>query len=383
MERDMIERAIDRLYTVNLRIAPGERILVFADEVRPDETVSPADRARREALPALAERIATAGKRWGETRLVCYPAVAFHGAEPPVPVWEAAFGAEPIREMIRHGVLPKLLTKEASETEFEEVMSYLRPLRAEIVDIVIAVANFSTSHTQFRTLVTGAGGARYASMPLFALEMFGGAMGADWRRVASRSEAVAQRLTRAESALVRTPAGTDLHLTLGNRRAHADTGLLWKRGTFGNLPAGEAYIAPVEGSAEGRLIIEQGPSGPLDEPITVIIREGRAGGVEGPGVHADFLARKFRASPLNGNVAELGVGTNDRATNPHNILEAEKILGTLHIAFGDNSSFGGTVRTPFHLDHVLFKPTLTLVHPDGETETLLQDGSLQDPTLLA
>ncbi len=129
-------------------------------------------------------------------------------------------------------------------------------------------------------------------------------------------------------------------------------------------------------------MIEHGPTSPLDAPLTIPIHEGRATRVEGTAAYAEFLTQKFLETPLNGFLAELGIGTNERAKNPHNILEAEKILGTVHVAFGDNSGFGGTIRTRFHLDHVLFKPTLIFSYPDGTSEILLKDGSFQDPELL-
>ena len=50
------------------------------------------------------------------------------------------------------------------------------------------------------------------------------------------------------------------------------------------------------------------------------------------------------------NLAELGVGTNERATLTGNILEDEKMLGTVHIAFGASAGIGGTVAVPVHLD---------------------------------
>ena len=76
-----------------------------------------------------------------------------------------------------------------------------------------------------------------------------------------------------------------------------------------------------------------------------------------------------RAGPEARNVAELGVGTNDCARITGTILEDEKILGTVHVAFGNNASMGGTVKVPFHLDGVIRAPTLVV---DGEV--LLEDG---------
>jgi leucyl aminopeptidase (aminopeptidase T) len=92
------------------------------------------------------------------------------------------------------------------------------------------------------------------------------------------------------------------------------------------------------------------------------------------------LEQKFAEHADNRNIAELGIGTNDRATRPDNILEAEKILGTVHIALGDNSGFGGTVSTPFHEDYVFYRPTLTALLADGSERILLQDG---EPVFMA
>jgi leucyl aminopeptidase (aminopeptidase T) len=80
----------------------------------------------------------------------------------------------------------------------------------------------------------------------------------------------------------------------------------------------------------------------------------------------------------NGNVAEVGIGTNERATRPDNILESEKILGTIHIALGDNSTFGGRVKTPFHQDFVFFRPTVVLTDSKGIQTMLMKGGKLQD-----
>ena len=88
------------------------------------------------------------------------------------------------------------------------------------------------------------------------------------------------------------------------------------------------------------------------------------------------LEQAFAKTPLNRNIAELGIGTNDRATRPDNILEAEKILGTIHIALGDNSGFGGTVTTPFHEDFVFYEPTVTALLADGTEKQIIIKGAL-------
>ena len=156
----------------------------------------------------------------------------------------------------------------------------------------------------------------------------------------------------------------------------SDTGILTRKGAFGNLPAGEVFLAPVEGTARGRLVLEWAPTRKLSSPLTLTVNDGSVSGVSGPDEYAESLATKLSERKENGNIAELGIGTNDAATRPDNILESEKILGTIHIALGDNSSFGGTIKTPFHQDFVFFKPTVTLLHKDGSKRVILKAGKL-------
>jgi leucyl aminopeptidase (aminopeptidase T) len=69
------------------------------------------------------------------------------------------------------------------------------------------------------------------------------------------------------------------------------------------------------------------------------------------------------------NVAEFGIGTNDRAMLTGVILEDEKVMGTIHIAFGDNKSMGGTVRVASHLDGLITRPTVWF-----DDRTIMDDG---------
>ncbi len=98
--------------------------------------------------------------------------------------------------------------------------------------------------------------------------------------------------------------------------------------------------------------------------------------ISGTDPYAMVLSQALAKRRENRNIAELGIGTNSSATRPDNILESEKILGTVHIAFGDNSSFGGKVKTPFHQDFVYFHPTLELTLRSGEKHTILAEGRM-------
>ena len=59
-------------------------------------------------------------------------------------------------------------------------------------------------------------------------------------------------------------------------------------------------------------------------------------------------------------MAELGIGTNEGATIIGDTLNDEKVLGTTHIALGDNINYGGRVDSDLHLDCVLTNASLYL-----------------------
>ncbi len=110
-----------------------------------------------------------------------------------------------------------------------------------------------------------------------------------------------------------------------------------------------------------------------------MIKDGMVQEVSGDEPFTSVLKAKLAERADNGNIAELGIGTNSMARRPDNILESEKILGTIHLALGDNSSFGGKISTPFHQDFVLFRPTVILVAKDHSETCLLKNGALSFP----
>jgi leucyl aminopeptidase (aminopeptidase T) len=195
-------------------------------------------------------------------------------------------------------------------------------------------------------------------MPGITVDMFAeGAITADYVRVAELTHQVAGWLTAGEAVRL-VKDGRELRLSIAGRTAIASTGVYRERGQGGNLPSGEAYIAPVEGTAEGELVVDGSMAGlgRLSAPLLVHVAAGRLVRAEGPG--ADRLVALLDMSPLGRSVAELGIGTNDRARLTGVVLEDEKIAGTVHVAFGDNSTFGGAVRAGVHLDGVVLAPDL-------------------------
>jgi len=368
--------AFASLFEVNMGVRPGERIVVFSDVVRPDESVESGDADRRRRLRATASAAAGfAETTYGRTSFVDYPATAASGVEPPESLWLEVFGAGLVADLKNDGLLDRLLRKEATTDDLERAQALVTAKRTDVSEIVVAMANNSTSHTRFRHLVNIAGG-RFASLPHFDPEMFFTSMAVDWQALASRTAALAAAVNTAVRLVITTPNGTRLAFSMQGRRAEGDDGLLTAAGSFGNLPAGEVYLAPLEGTAEGELVIEYAPERRLLSPLRLIVTGGEVTEIIGTEPYRAWLEEKFASSRKNRNIAELGIGTNDRASRPDNILEAEKILGTIHVALGDNSGFGGTVSTPFHEDYVFYQPTLTAVLAGGGERRLLDGGRL-------
>jgi leucyl aminopeptidase (aminopeptidase T) len=96
----------------------------------------------------------------------------------------------------------------------------------------------------------------------------------------------------------------------------------------------------------------------VDEPIRITVKDGYAAEITG-GESARRLIALLEPHGEDGRtVAEFGIGTNDKAILTGVILEDEKVMGTIHIAFGDNKSMGGTVRVASHLDGLITRPTV-------------------------
>jgi len=230
-------------------------------------------------------------------------------------------------------------------------------------DVFIAPTSWSISHTQSRTAASEAG-ARGATMPTVTRDMLARLMAADFETLTRRSRAIAQLMTDADSAHVTCPRGTDLRIDLTGRTAISDDGDLTQPGAFGNLPCGEGFIAPLSG--EGTVVASSlAAIGLAAPPAVLTIEDGALTMAEGP-QGAQLLAMLHGAGERGTNLAELGVGTNERAGLTGNILEDEKMLGTVHVAFGASAGIGGTVAVPVHLDVLITDATLTI----GDTPVL-------------
>lgn len=229
----------------------------------------------------------------------------------------------------------------------------------------LLITAFSLTHTKARGEATKAG-VRIASMPGVTAEMIRGPLNTDYTEIKRLSEKVAELLTQAKEAVIRSAKGTNLTLNLSERKALADTGLLHHPGAIGNLPAGEGFIAPQEGQGSGKVVIDgtMAGVGRLKNDIILAVENGKITNISG-GEEAKALEKILSGADENAFcIAELGVGTNKEAQLSGNLLIDEKVYGTVHLAVGNNLFMGGAQNSKVHLDGVILEPTLIL---DGQT----------------
>ena len=358
----MIKEFLKNLLKVNLNVVPEDRLLIFTDN-------------EKEYLVKLVELLEEVGKEFTPyVKKVIFQTTGQHGNEPPEELWKETFGEKAIQILKEEGLLERIIHKEAYD--INKVIDILKTFSVNVPTVVVALSYYSTTHTTYRKLLTDVFKTRYASMPLFEPEMLYGPMNVDWDYVAKLSQDIAEVLTESEYAEITNPEGVKLEFSLEGRKGIPDTGILTKPGSYGNLPAGEAFIAPVEDSAYGKLVIKYAPNRKLDKPILLKFRDGAVEEIEGFDNYRYELEKVFDRYPNARLIAEFGIGTNPKAKRADNILEAEKIMGTIHIAIGDNHTFGGKNKVPFHTDYVVFEPTV-VVGGKGWRKKLLEKGKLQ------
>lgn len=239
-------------------------------------------------------------------------------------------------------------------------------------DVVLCPTSKSLTHTDSRRAAS-AKGARVATLPGVTEEIMVRCMNADYHAIAARTYRLCDLLGKTHTVRVQAPGGTDITMPIEGRQPHASSGLFRERGQWGNLPTGEAYLAPLEGLSNGVVVVDGSMAGVgmVREPIRIVVEDGYATTITG-GAEARRLAELFDPHGKDARtVAEFGVGTNDKAILTGIILEDEKVMGTIHIAFGDNKSMGGSVRVASHLDGLIKRPTVWF-----DDEAVMRDGEL-------
>ncbi|MFH7882604.1 MAG: aminopeptidase [Candidatus Aenigmatarchaeota archaeon] len=238
-------------------------------------------------------------------------------------------------------------------------------------DVVLAITSISLTHTK-AVREARRHGARIATMPGINEKMFP-TLNVNYKKLAEECNKFSKIFEKTKEIRVKTKLGTDLILRKGKRKVQVDDGILDKPGSLHNLPTGEVGIAPIENSANGKIVFDvcMVGIGKIKTPIKVEVKNGKIIKIFG-GNEAKKLKNIFKKADKNAKIlCEFSIGMNRRAKIIGEVLNDEKAFGTCHVAFGDNKSIGGRNGSKVHLDGVIKKPTILF-----DSKLIMKNGKL-------
>jgi aminopeptidase len=202
------------------------------------------------------------------------------------------------------------------------------------------------------------------------------------RQIQTFAEKLVEKLKQAVKVKIRNPAGTDISLNVEGRPFFTDTKIDWERMKWMNLPTGEIIAAPVESSLEGKFVCDMaiGGIGPINTPVALFAKSGKVQRVSS--TNGEVLRRvqaSLETDEMASVVGEFAFGVNSKARFVEEFLECEKMLGTVHVAFGNNSDMPeGKNNSKNHMDFMISKPTVKIVTKDGASINVLENGVFRD-----
>lgn len=230
-------------------------------------------------------------------------------------------------------------------------------------DVIFGCTKFSLFHSQARKNAV-ANGARFVNMVDYHMGMMEkGGLFCDFEKIGELCAYVAKRLEGKSTCRITTELGTDFRCSIAGRRPYPQFGRSIQSGVSSSPPDIECATCAVEGTANGVVYIDGSIPHPLlgliTEPIRLDIRDGRIVDVSGgdqASIFSDMLAGFQDANVYC--IGEIGLGLNPMCELNGSMLEDEGCGGTVHLACGDNTGFGGNISSPYHLDMIFRNPTI-------------------------
>lgn len=231
--------------------------------------------------------------------------------------------------------------------------------------------------------------------PEVTTDIFSRAVPIDYAKLRKDCAKVTKFIEDAKEVNVKTELGTDISIGTKGRKPKADDGDFRLPGKGGNLPSGEVYISPELGTSNGTLVFDGSitleKTLVIKDPIRLQIKDGFVTKIDGKD-EAKQLAKyieeaekkpfemvkkgelegsKAKEYSMNArNIGELGIGLNPKAKIVGNVLEDEKVMGTVHFAIGSN--YDQDALALIHSDGIITKPTVTV-----DSKVLMKKGKIR------
>jgi hypothetical protein len=209
-------------------------------------------------------------------------------------------------------------------------------------------------------------GARYLTVPALTSATLrpGGPFHTDFLAGGERARRLADVFDAADEFRLTSSLGTDLRGKFAGRAGRPLWGVATEPGTYAAPPDIEVGAAPVEGTANGRVVVDGsvlflGP-GQLTTPIDLRFEHGLLVDCDGPDAWRLNDALDRSNDERMRNLAEVSIGLNPLSRPGGAPLELEGIVGGAHVALGNNIPYGGSVAARSHIDCVLLRADLEL-----------------------
>ena len=164
---------------------------------------------------------------------------------------------------------------------------------------------------------------------------------------------------------VKSSNGTDIKFQFGKRSTLVGDGMITEDGEADYFPGVQVNIAPVEETINGTVTVDASDNvqGVLKEPYSLTLTNGVITKVEG-GFEANVMRNwlESRNDPTIYKLCHFTIGLNPKAGISGNMIEDERLLGSVDFGFGSQAkAFGGTVGlSPYHMDVILRSPSVIL-----------------------
>ena len=273
--------------------------------------------------------------------------------------------------------------REEPSQDIKEVFNLKRPNLA--INLLRGIAEETPFRIQLIHLETRNKNIRLGHGPGITLDMLTeGALAlniAAYKKMNAQADRVIAAMLGAQRIEVTTPNGTNVELSINNRGFFKDTTITEEK--WGNLPTGEVTVGPIENSLKGIIVCDLaiGGVGLIEKNLKIISEEGKVKRLIGEGLPQAVLGKVKKAlstDKMASIIGELGIGLNPKARIMTELLESEKVYGTVHFAFGRNIDFptGGENNSANHMDFLLSKPSVVAYFSDvGEVE-IIRDGQI-------
>ena len=191
------------------------------------------------------------------------------------------------------------------------------------------------------------------------------------QEIRNRSHKLGDILERTSNIKIVTGGNSTMEIKLVGRKSLRLSSLLSSPGSWGAIPDyAEAAVAPLETGSNGTILINGliVGIGKVDSPVCLQFENGRLTRISGGKAASEFEELLSQYDNSARVLCELGFGTNNLRSDVRGEFDDKKALGSVHIALGDNHTFGGENKSSLHIDCLMVNPH---VYFDGKPVDLM------------